>query len=325
MERKRALALALQLLACGSVVVRNAAGLQAQLLVPFVLRLGRAPALEPRRPAPLPPCFDIAGRCARAAAVLPGVRGLCSKAAHASAAGDAGQDLALQIQAQGDRVRALKADKADRAEIDAAVHELLTLKARLSGDSPPSKPETAGTRGPAVRVEEISKGKGGGKTIIRGLEDLGAADAKALLKSLRTSLSVGAKVEKDGSLAVQGKHVDTILLKLQQSGYKDVKAVGGAGTAIKSKGARSLAWNAPKELKAKAEEEKMEMLRQKVTAAAAERAAAKSPEAVKRARLAQARKSEAQVLALLEELPPGDPDKQAGLEAKLARIRAQLS
>ena len=94
---------------------------------------------------------------------------------------------------------------------------------------------------------------------------------------------------------------------------------------MNSKGARLLAWNAPKELQAQAEEEKREMQRRKERAAQAARAAAKSPEAMARARLAQARKSEAQVLALLEQLPPNNLEKQAELEAKLARIRAQLS
>jgi len=330
--RRRAMALAMQLMACGSACVRHAAGMQVRPFVPVLPHHGRAPALAPPRPRPAPLPFFGDGSCTRAAAGLPlpgrtpaSARGLCSTAVRASSAGDAAEDLALQIQAQGDRVRALKADKAEKAEIDAAVHELLALKARLSGGSPPSNPAAAGTRRSAVRVEEVSKGKGGGTTIIRGLEDLSTADAKSLLKSLRTALSVGAKAAKDGSLVVQGKHADTILLKLQQRGYTDVKAVGGAGAKMNSKGARLLAWNAPKELQAQAEEEKREMQRRKERAAQAARAAAKSPEAMARARLAQARKSEAQVLALLEQLPPNNLEKQAELEAKLARIRAQLS
>ena len=40
------------------------------------------------------------------------------------------EDLEAKITAQGDKVRALKADKADKAAIDAAVKILLDLKVR---------------------------------------------------------------------------------------------------------------------------------------------------------------------------------------------------
>ena len=59
-----------------------------------------------------------------------------------------------------------------------------------------------------------------------------------------------------------------------------------------------LAWNAPKDLREQVETEKKEILRKKELALMAERAAKKSPAAVKMARDAQARKSEAQVMCV---------------------------
>ena len=41
------------------------------------------------------------------------------------------EDLEAKITAQGDKVRALKAEKADKASIDAAVKILLDLKVRM--------------------------------------------------------------------------------------------------------------------------------------------------------------------------------------------------
>mmetsp|Transcript_69853 Transcript_69853/g.113433 ORF Transcript_69853/g.113433 Transcript_69853/m.113433 type:complete len:86 (+) Transcript_69853:229-486(+) len=70
---------------------------------------------------------------------------------------------------------------------------------------------------------------------------------------------------------------------------------------------------------------KKEILRKKELALMAERAAKKSPAAVKMARDAQARKSEAQVLALLGTLPAGAEEKKLELQDKLKRIREQLS
>jgi translation initiation factor 1 len=235
-------------------------------------------------------------------------------------------DLAFQIQEQGELVRALKADKADRGDIDRAVHRLLTLKAQLSGDDAPPPPAARSKRGepePRVRIEETRKGRGGKTaTVITGL-NLSTEESQALVKRLKAALSVGGRVEQDGSISIQGNHGATLQLRLQEDGYRDVKLAGGASTAGK-KGAKSLAWNAPKALRNKAEEEKKEALRKKELAAKAERAARKSPEAVKRAKETQARKSEGQVLQMLEQLPASEVDKRAELEAKLARIRTQL-
>ena len=46
-----------------------------------------------------------------------------------AASDDKGAELDGKIKAQGDKVRQLKTDKADKAEIDAAVKSLLELKA----------------------------------------------------------------------------------------------------------------------------------------------------------------------------------------------------
>ena len=43
-----------------------------------------------------------------------------------------GEELGAKISAQGDKVRQLKSNKADKAEIDAAVQVLLSLKVYLA-------------------------------------------------------------------------------------------------------------------------------------------------------------------------------------------------
>jgi len=118
--------------------------------------------------------------------------------------GEASNGIELQIEEQGEIVRALKAEKAAATHtpeqasaakegINAAVTKLLSLKGQLSGVPPPvAPPSTGGGAGvQRVRIEETSKGRGGKTaTVIKGLEELDSEEAKQLLKSLKASVSV---------------------------------------------------------------------------------------------------------------------------------------
>lgn len=86
-----------------------------------------------------------------------------------------------------------------------------------------SKPRPPGDG--IVRVSRETKGrKGKGVSLVRGL-DLDDGALQALAKELKAACGSGGTV-KDGVIEVQGDHVDTLIARLQQKGWK-VKRAGG--------------------------------------------------------------------------------------------------
>lgn len=76
-----------------------------------------------------------------------------------------------------------------------------------------------------VRVSRETKGRAGkGVTLVRGLP-LAPPDLAALAKQLRTACGSGGTV-KDGTVEVQGDHVERIMALLTAQGYR-VKRAGG--------------------------------------------------------------------------------------------------
>ena len=76
-----------------------------------------------------------------------------------------------------------------------------------------------------VRVSRQTKGRGGkAVTLVRGVP-LGADALAALGKQLRTACGAGGTV-KDGTIEVQGEHVERVMALLQPLGYT-VKRSGG--------------------------------------------------------------------------------------------------
>lgn len=76
-----------------------------------------------------------------------------------------------------------------------------------------------------VRVGRETKGRGGkAVTLVRGLP-LPADALAALGKQLRSACGAGGTV-KDGTIEVQGEHVERVMALLQQQGWK-VKRSGG--------------------------------------------------------------------------------------------------
>ncbi|MEJ8838219.1 translation initiation factor Sui1 [Ramlibacter sp. AN1133] len=76
-----------------------------------------------------------------------------------------------------------------------------------------------------VRVLRESKGRGGkAVTVVRGAPGDAAALAR-LGQELKTACGCGGTV-KDGTIEVQGDHVDKVMAWLQQRGHK-VKRAGG--------------------------------------------------------------------------------------------------
>lgn len=76
-----------------------------------------------------------------------------------------------------------------------------------------------------VRVSRQTKGRGGkAVTLVRGLP-LDADALAALGKQLRTACGAGGTV-KDGTIEVQGEHVERVMALLQPLGYT-VKRSGG--------------------------------------------------------------------------------------------------
>lgn len=92
-------------------------------------------------------------------------------------------------------------------------------------DCPPvaARPEgkPPGEQSPRVRRE---KRRGKWNTVIAGIEG-GAADQKALLKTLRTTLGAGGGLS-NGELVLQGDHRDAIVARLIELGYR-AKPAGG--------------------------------------------------------------------------------------------------
>jgi translation initiation factor 1 len=76
-----------------------------------------------------------------------------------------------------------------------------------------------------VRVQRTKAGKGGKTvTLITGLE-LGAEEAKALLKALKARAGSGGTV-KDGVIELQGDQVASALVLLEQEGFRPKQAGG---------------------------------------------------------------------------------------------------
>eukprot|EP00293_Proteomonas_sulcata_P004270 CAMPEP_0184319150 /NCGR_PEP_ID=MMETSP1049-20130417/106758_1 /TAXON_ID=77928 /ORGANISM="Proteomonas sulcata, Strain CCMP704" /LENGTH=145 /DNA_ID=CAMNT_0026639169 /DNA_START=210 /DNA_END=644 /DNA_ORIENTATION=+ len=73
-----------------------------------------------------------------------------------------------------------------------------------------------------VRVETTDAGRKGKKvTLIKGIESLPKDEAKALVKKLKTAISVGGKVSEDGEVEIQGEHAEFCAKVLKQEGFKD--------------------------------------------------------------------------------------------------------
>ena len=189
------------------------------------------------------------------------------------------------------------------------------LTRRMSTDAapPPSPSSTNSDR--KVRIEES---KSGGKrlTIVRGLP---SEAAKAILKELKTALSVGGRVNARGEIEMQGAHAELVLIRLQAAGYGDVRLAGGAGAKSK----RAPMWNAPKEVRDRAEAQKVSARKAKQKQAERERAAARSPEAVASKMLAQLKASEALEVAKLRRSDVPKAEKRIAQE-KLERIQRRI-
>lgn len=176
----------------------------------------------------------------------------------------------------------------------------------------------ASTASAKVRIEESrSGGKGKKTTVIRGLP---AEAARDVLRELKTALAVGGRVNDNGDLEIQGAHAELVLLRLQRSGYGDVRLAGGAGA--KKPGAP--AWNAPKEIREQAAARKQAARDAKEAAARKERAAARSPAAVADRMLAQLKASEQLEIAKLRRSDVPAAEKQQARE-KLDRIQQRLA
>ena len=122
-----------------------------------------------------------------------------------------------------------------------------------------------------------------------------------------------------GEIELQGAHAERVMLRLQKDGFADVKLSGGAGA---KQGAP--AWNAPKEIRERAEAAKRAERSAKKARAADARAARKQPAAMAEATLRQLRASEQQAAKLLSrsDLPPAE--RQAA-KAKMERIQRRLA
>jgi len=201
------------------------------------------------------------------------------------------------------------------------------LKSRLMSTSSAggSADATSDRAQPArVRIEETGSAKGRQATVVRGLEALPQAEASALLKVLKTMCSVGGKLRADGSLEIQGPQAERVLLELQRRGYADVKLTGGAASRRVSPKGRPLkpAWNAPKEVRERAEAAEAAARGEKAAAAAAARRAKKSESQLGARKLSQLRKSKelAQAKIVAARAVGAGKAEVRGLEEKLVRI-----
>lgn len=165
-----------------------------------------------------------------------------------------------------------------------------------------------------VRIEESNK-----LTVIKGLESLPLQQSQAMLKELKQALAVGGRVHATGELELKGAHAERVMLRLQRQGWKDVKLSGGAG----AKQGSALAWNAPKDIRERAEAAKRDALRAKKAKAAAERERRKSPAAVAEATLKQLRRSERDTSKMLKRSDLPKAERKA-LQAKMERILQRL-
>ena len=165
-----------------------------------------------------------------------------------------------------------------------------------------------------VRIEESKK-----VTLIRGLEAMPVERATSILKHFKQALAVGGRIHANGEIELQGAHAERIMLRLQKEGFTDVKLSGGAGG---KKGAP--AWNAPKEIRERAEATKRAERSAKKAKAADARAARKQPAAVAEATLRQLRASEEQAAKLLRRSDLPAAERQAA-KAKMERIQRRLA
>ena len=87
------------------------------------------------------------------------------------------------------------------------------------------KQAAAPVAGGPVRVSRESKGRGGKTvTVVKGLP-LDAMALALLGKQLRTACGSGGTA-KDGVIAVQGDHCDTVMAALQKQGFAPKRAGG---------------------------------------------------------------------------------------------------
>ena len=87
--------------------------------------------------------------------------------------------------------------------------------ARRSSPSPPGS--TRAPRRPGLRVEKRPKGKL--VTAVRGLDPAGN-DLAALAATLKRAIGGGGTVKDDGTIEVQGDHLDRVERLLGSIGYK---------------------------------------------------------------------------------------------------------
>ena len=193
-------------------------------------------------------------------------------------------------------------------------------KRRMSSDAAPSDASSPADVKCRVRIEESGKGgKGKKATVIRGLGPLSSERVATILKDLKTALSVGGRVNGDGELEIQGAHAEACLLRLQKAGFRDVRLAGGAGSKK-----TTLAWNAPREVRERAEAAKHAAKVAKRASTAAEKAAANSPAAIAAKKMKQLRESEAQHLSKLKRSDVPKAEKQQ-IADKLARIQQRIA
>jgi translation initiation factor 1 len=96
----------------------------------------------------------------------------------------------------------------------------ISPKNKHTSSSPPAAP-TDGT----VRLRRETKGRGGGTVIVISGIPLAGAALKELAGALKKRCGCGGTI-KDGIIEIQGDHRDTLLLELQNRGYR-VKLAGG--------------------------------------------------------------------------------------------------
>ena len=162
-----------------------------------------------------------------------------------------------------------------------------------------------------VRIEESKR-----TTTIRGLEAMPAERATAFLKQFKQALACQGKLHANGEIELQGAHAERVMLRLQKDGFVDVKLSGGETGAP--------AWNAPREIREKAEAAKRAAVSAKKASKAREREARKTPAAVAEATRRQLQRSEQEVGKLLgrSDLPPAE---RKAAKVKMERIQQRLA
>ena len=166
-----------------------------------------------------------------------------------------------------------------------------------------------------VRIEESKR-----VTTIRGLEAMPPERATEILKLLKQTLACQGRRLASGELELQGPHAERVMLRLQKDGaFADVKLSGGAGS---KQGAP--AWNAPKEVRERAEAAKKAEFAAKKAQKVKERAARKTPAAVAEATLRQLQRSEQEVAKLLRRSDLPAAERKAA-KVKMERIQQRLA